>query len=80
MITIITAEIARTLSDSLIIPFRATNYGLELDDLFADLVEEYGNDLKEQGIGLDDLSKIILKYKNESEKFHQRLNSINRTQ
>jgi hypothetical protein len=80
LITIITAEIARILSDSLIIPFYVTNYGIELDNLFIELKRDYENDLNKQGIQLVELESKINEYKNISAEFQQRLNSFNRTQ
>lgn len=77
---IISAEILRTLSDSLILPFNLVTYANEVKKEY-DLFEKAYSDLLENELN------ITLKYFNESvenlilasKSFHQRLNDADKT-
>jgi hypothetical protein len=79
-VTTVVAELARRLSDSLILPFNCNNYATDMKNMMADLKKTYGSELNSQGISLNDLEEVINNYEKASLKFHERLDKIDKTQ
>ena len=76
----VVAELARRLSDDLILPFNCINYATDMKSMLDDLKINYGEILNEQNISLNPLQEVINNYENAARKFHQRLDKIDKTQ
>ncbi|XP_067681222.1 N-acetylated-alpha-linked acidic dipeptidase 2-like [Haliotis asinina] len=72
------AELARSLSDSLIIPFNVSDYSWALDSYRKALDKNYGDKLRPQISNYDDLQLVIANFSTEVEAFNDRVNKMNR--
>ena len=79
-ISTVVAELARRLSDSLILPFNCNEYADDMKIMLVDLKLKYGADLNNQNIKLDGLEESINNYAKASKQFHERLNKIDKSQ
>ncbi|XP_071079774.1 N-acetylated-alpha-linked acidic dipeptidase 2-like [Haliotis cracherodii] len=72
------AELARSLADSLIIPFNVSDYSWALDTYRKALDKDYGNTLKTKLPNYDDLREVITNFSTEVEAFNDRVAKMNR--
>ena len=72
-------EIARVLSDSLILPFNTTAYSTEMYTLLKEFKSEYGTKMDEQKIDLKPLEEAINNFTRVSNNFEERLKNIDKT-
>ena len=75
----IVAETAYTLSSSLILPFNAETYGIQLNREFNKLKNKYGDKLESWNISLSRFESAINNFTSVAKSFHQRLESIDKT-
>ena len=76
----VVAELARRLSDSLILPFNCINYATDMKKMLDDLKIKYGTVLDQQKISLTDLEAVINNFGKAAASFHSRLEKIDKTQ
>ncbi|XP_076097524.1 N-acetylated-alpha-linked acidic dipeptidase 2-like isoform X2 [Mytilus galloprovincialis] len=72
------AEMARALSDTMVIPFDVVNFANELLSLVNTLDEDYGTMLRNQSIIFDDFKKVTDNLKAEAMAFKSRLRNVNK--
>ena len=73
------AELARQLSDSLVLPFNCTKYSDEIHDMFAELNDDYGDLLSKVNVSLTPLMRSMINFHKATLDFHNRLSSIDKT-
>ena len=78
IVTQVFAEMARVLSDSLIIPFNVTAYVHEMNVLIRDFKEEYGEALEKEKIYLNDLESAIEDFTNSAKIFQAKVKSLDK--
>ena len=78
MIGIISGELLRRMSDSLILPFNLNTYAKELQKEFDAFELAYKSDLDRLNIGLSDLRASIGNFTKAAQDFHQRLKSVDK--
>ena len=74
----ISGELVRRLADSLILPFNCSRYASVLNDEYQIFKKQYQNDFKILNIELNHIEKVLGDFAQESRKFHERLNSIDK--
>lgn len=72
------AEIVRSMSSSLIVPFNCSRYANVLNREFVKFQARFGDIFQEIDVKLDDLNSTLTNFTRVAEKFHQRLNSLNK--
>ncbi|XP_046557864.1 putative N-acetylated-alpha-linked acidic dipeptidase [Haliotis rubra] len=72
------AELARSLADSLIIPFNVSDYSWALNTYWQTLNREHGAKLRDNLDNYDELKDAISNFTRESQKFKERLSTLNR--
>ncbi len=74
------AEIARVLSDSIIIPFNTTKYSIELKNLLNQFELDNRENLKNQNISTTYLEFAISNFTKVAQSFNNRINNLDKTQ
>lgn len=79
MIGIISAELLRKVSDTLILPYNFNTYAKQLMIEYEAFEDENKKDLDRLGIKYDDIKHAINNFTLAASNFHKRLNSIDKT-
>ncbi|XP_046364739.2 N-acetylated-alpha-linked acidic dipeptidase 2-like [Haliotis rufescens] len=74
----LSAELIRSLADSLIIPFNVSDYSWALNKYWRTLDTEHGAKLRDNLDNYDELKDAISNFTRESQRFKERLSSLNK--
>lgn len=78
-LTTVVAELARILSDSVILPFNCSNYAVDMRSMLAELKAKYEISLLQKNISLKGLEEAINFFSTAAKKFHSRLAKVDKT-
>ena len=79
MMSIITAELARRIADSLILPFNLNTYAQALKEEYDSFELNYKSDLDKLNINLESLSYAVKNFTLVAANFHKRLDLADKT-
>lgn len=77
--TVVVGELARRLTDSLILPFNSETYSFEIQKEFNKFEKENIFELNCLNITLDQFRASVTNFTYETKKFHAKLNKIDKT-